>query len=280
MVKWDILITSIFSTIIHFLSIYVYTLNLPITLGAFLGTSIALLLSFKLSQSYDRWWESRKIWGSIVNDSRTLMIQVLNLSKEDSEIHKEVGYRQIAWCYSLGQSLRKQDPFKNLDSFLSEEELKRIQHHKNIPLILLNNQAEDIKKLFNKNSINEYQQIQIDNTIVRLTASMGMAERIKNTVFPKSYRLTLQFFIYLFLVLLSFALTELPGFIEIPLLVIIALPFFLLEKIAFNMQDPFENKPTDTAMTAISRTIEINIKQLLGQDKIPDALDSNKFYIL
>lgn len=196
MVKWDILITSIFSTAIHLLSIHVYTLNLPITLGAFLGTSIALLLSFKLSQSYDRWWESRKIWGSIVNDSRTLMIQVLNLSKGDPEIHKKIGYRQIAWCYSLGQSLRKQDPFKNLESFLSEEELKKIQHHKNIPLILLNNQAEDIKQLFNKNSINEYQQIQIDNTIMRLTTSMGMAERIKNTVFPKSYRLTLQFFIY------------------------------------------------------------------------------------
>src|SRR5688572_7299839 len=76
---------------------------------AFLGTAISLLISFKLNQSYDRWWEARKIWGAIVNDSRTLAIQVLSLPKERSPITERMARRQIAWCYCVGQSLRGLD---------------------------------------------------------------------------------------------------------------------------------------------------------------------------
>ena len=75
-IKWDLLIVSVFSTVVYFFSKYLIDLNIPISIGTFLGTAIALLLSFKLSQSYDRWWEARKIWGSIVNDSRTFVIQL------------------------------------------------------------------------------------------------------------------------------------------------------------------------------------------------------------
>ena len=71
-----------------------------------------------------------------------------------------------------------------------------------------------------------------------------------------------------------------PNLIEIPLMIFISIPFFLIEKIAFNMQDPFENKPTDVAMTSICRTIEINIKQQIGDPDIPKPITPYKFYIL
>lgn len=109
---------------------------------------------------------------------------------------------------------------------------------------------------------------------------MGKAERIKNTAFPKTYRLTLHLFIYIFLIALSFALTEMHNLLEIPFMIFISIPFFLLEKIAFNIQDPFENRATDTDMTNISRTIEINIKQQLDAENVPEPLTTNKFYIL
>ncbi|WP_027395079.1 bestrophin family protein [Aquimarina latercula] len=282
LIKWDLLFTIIFSTIIHFLSREIINFSLPIGVGAFLGTAIALILSFKLSQSYDRWWEARKIWGAIVNDSRSLIIQILNLNikRIESETVEKIAYRQIFWCYSLGQNLRKKDALKDAIHYISKDELEKIHTHKNIPLVLLNNHSSDIRKLHQDKYINDYQQTQIDSTIVRLTASMGMAERIKNTIFPKPYRLTLQFFIYLFVVILAFSLTELDSLIEIPILVLIALPFFLLEKIALNMQDPFENKPTDTSVTSIARTIEINIKEILEEKNIPEPLTSDTFYIL
>lgn len=280
-IKWDLLIVSLFSTIIYLLSKYLIDFNIPISIGTFLGTAIALVLSFKLSHSYDRWWEARKIWGSIVNDSRTLVIQLKGFVKEgNEEIINKMSYRQIAWCYSLSQNLRNQKSTENISEFISENELNSIKNQKNIPFGLINNQSQDLSILRKENLINDYQQIQIDTTLVNLCASMGKAERIKNTDFPKTYRITLHLFIYIFLITLSFALTDINNLIKIPFMVFISIPFFLLEKIAFNIQDPFENRPTDTPMTSISRTIEINIKEQLNKKNIPEPILPSKFYIL
>ncbi len=280
-IKLDLLLVSLFSTAVFFTSEYLFELSIPISIGAFLGTAISLLLSFKLGQSYDRWWEARKIWGAIVNDSRTLVMQLNSFTKEqNNKLVKKIAYRQIAWCYSLSQTLRKQNSKENILSFISNDEYVKLENKLNVPLSLLEFQSEDVSKLHNKDSINNFQQIQLDNTLVRLCASMGKTERIKNTAFPKTYRLTLHLFIYIFLITLSFALTELNSFIEIPLLIIISIPFFLLEKIAFTIQDPFENTPTDTAMTSISRTIEINIKQQLNETEVPSVLTTEDYYIM
>ena len=208
-IKWDLLLVLLFSTGIYFLSKYLIDLNIPVSVGAFLGTAISLLLSFKLSHSYDRWWEARKIWGSIVNDSRTFVMQLNGFTKKGNKnITDEMAYRQIAWCYSLSQNLRNENASDNINEFISERELKSIQHQKNIPLSLLDIQSQDLSILHNDKAINDYQQIQIDNTLVKLCASMGMAERIKNTSFPKTYRLTLHLFIYIFLATLSFGLSD------------------------------------------------------------------------
>ncbi len=280
-IKLDLLIVTLFSTATHFLSAYLADLNIPVTIGAFMGTAIALILSFKLGQSYDRWWEARKIWGAIVNDSRTFIIQLKNFDKShDDGLLKRMAYRQIAWCYAVGRSLRGLEAVWKNETFLKEEEMAAVKEQKHVPLALLDKHSNDLKSLHEAQRINDFQQIQIDSTLVRLCASMGRAERIKNTAFPKMYRLTLHIFIYIFLVMLSFSLTELRGFIEIPLLIFISIPFFLLEKIALSIQDPFENRPTDTAMSSIARTIERNIKELLGEKDLPDPWQPDKFYIL
>ncbi len=280
-IKWNLLIVSIFSSVLYFSSDYLINLNIPISVGAFLGTAIALLLSFKLSQSYDRWWEARKIWGSIVNDSRTLVMQLHSFTnKENRTVTDRMAYRQIAWCYSLSQNLRNENASENINEFIGQQELNAISNQNNTPLALLANQSQDLAILHNDALVNDFQQIQIDNTLVQLCASMGKAERIKNTPFPKPYRLTLHLFIFIFLITLSVSLTEMPSLAEIPFLIFISIPFFLMEKIAFNIQDPFENKPMDIPMTNISRTIEINIKELLGDKNSPKPIASETFYVL
>ena len=253
--------------------------EMPLTIPAFIGTAISILLSFKLSQSYDRWWEARKIWGAIVNDSRSFVIQLQSLtSKGNEEKIKKMAFRQIAWCYSLGQSLRELNPTDNLDGLISEEDLKEIKKHKNKPLALLQLNASDIKQLKETNQLDIFSQLQLDNTLVRLCDAQGKAERIKTTVFPVTYRLFLHAIIYLFVVTLAIAL-RIDGLFEIPLLVTISSAFFLLEKTATHMQDPFENRPTDTAMTAIAKTIEINIKQLLKETEVPKPNQQDKFHL-
>ena len=253
--------------------------EMPLTIPAFIGTAISILLSFKLSQSYDRWWEARKIWGAIVNDSRSFVIQLQSLTSNGNEEKiKKMAFRQIAWCYSLGQSLRELNPTDNLDGLISEEDLKEIKKHKNKPLALLQLNASDIKQLKETNQLDIFSQLQLDNTLVRLCDAQGKAERIKTTVFPVTYRLILHAIIYLFVVTLAIAL-RIDGIFEIPLLVAISTAFFLLEKTATHMQDPFENRPTDTAMTAIAKTIEINIKQLLKEPEVPKTNEQDKFHL-
>jgi putative membrane protein len=254
---------------------------MPLTIPAFIGTAISIILSFKLNQSYDRWWEARKIWGSIVNDSRSFIIQLKGyVSESDRETIVRMAYRQIAWCYALGNSLRKLNPLTNVEHLLSPSELESIKPHKNIPLALLNEHGNDLKYLRSKNSIEVLTHIQLDDTLIRLCDSQGRAERIKSTVFPVTYRLFLHFIIYLFVVTLSISLQDVAGYYEIPLLLLISCAFFLLEKSASHMQDPFENRPTDTAMHQIATTIEINIRQLLNETELPENNEPNTFYVL
>ncbi len=254
--------------------------EMPLAIPTFIGTAISILLSFKLNQSYDRWWEARKVWGCIVNDSRSFVLQLITLIPGGNEaIIKKMAYRQIAWCYSLGQSLRGLNPTENTEEFLSNEDLCEIQAQDNKPLALLRLNGIDLKKLRETNQLELFSQLQLDDTLVRLCDAQGKAERIKKTVFPVTYRLFLHSIIYLFVVTLSIALKNVSVFFEVPLLVLISSAFFLLEKSATHMQDPFENRPTDTAMTAIARTIEINIKQLLKEEDIPAPIKAEGFYL-
>ena len=260
---------------------YVDIANIPPNITGLVGTSISLVIAFKLSQSYDRWWEARKIWGAIVNDSRTLVLQLRSFTNaNESETVNRMAERQIAWCYSLGQSLRKLSPVEGIDPYLSSDELKEVAKHKNVPLGLLDFHSLDISSLHRSKSINDYQQMQLDKTIVRLCESMGKAERIKNTVFPTTYRLFLRWFIYIFVILLSITLAETDGYGDIPLLLLITIPFFLLEKTAYYLQDPFENRPTDISVTLIANAIHTNIRQLIGSTDLPVSPDKEEFYVM
>jgi putative membrane protein len=284
LVKFEMLIVVVLGVGIHFTAeqIYDYIPDLPIAIATFLGTAISVLLSFKMSQSYERWWEARKIWGAIVNDSRSFVLQLQAFLKEpgsEGQI-KTIAYRQIAWCFCLGQSLRGQNPLENCEQFLSEEDLKKINRHKNKSLGILQLTIDEISTLRNQNRLSDFEHIQLNNTCVRFTDSMGAAERINTTVFPTIYRMFLHFTIYLFVILLSIALKRVMLIYELPLLMLISFVFFILEKTAYHLQDPFMNRPSDISVTAISRTIEINIRQLLNEENVPEPITKDEFYIM
>jgi putative membrane protein len=243
--------------------------NIPIAIPTIIGTIISLLLAFKSNQAYDRWWEARIIWGSIVNDSRTLLRQIIifyddpDFSVQANDFKEKFAKRQAAWCYSLGQSLREKDPLKPIKGLLDEDELRFVKKHKHVPNAILLLHAKDLKKALTTNKINVYQQVEIDNTLSRLCDAMGKCERIKNTIFPTTYSMYIRFALCLFIILLPFGLINNIGWLQIPLVTTIAVAFFLIEKMAIHLQDPFENRPTDTPVSAISNTIEKNLMQMV-----------------
>ncbi|MGS2741092.1 bestrophin family protein [Sinomicrobium sp. M5D2P17] len=286
----EILFVTFLSVIIGIADelLHVGGIAIPLAIPTILGTAISLILAFRTGQSYNRWWEARIIWGAIVNDSRTLTRQLLGFVRiegedagEASTLVRKMVYRQMAWCYALGRSLRKQEPLKDAKPFLSKEELERVGKQDNIPNAMLQLHMADLKQAFRKGWINSYQQVQIDETLKRLCDSMGKAERIKNTVFPATYSLIVHLILYLFILLLPFALVDDLGFIQIPLVITVAIAFFLIEKTAIYLQDPFEDLPTDTPVTSIARTIEINLRQMLNETDVPDTIKPVKnFYLM
>lgn len=267
-------------------------ISIPIAVPTILGTVISLLLAFKSNQAYDRWWEARSLWGSIVNDSRSLTRQLLTFidTRMDSDAERNafcerMAKRQIAWAHALGRQLRGKPVLNGLDEFLSPEDIACLKRYDNIPMALLELQGNDIRYAYKLGWLTEYQQVELDKTLTRFSNHMGGCERIKNTVFPSTYSVYIHFALILFILLLPFGLIEFFGVVEVPLVIAIACSFFLIEKMAIHLQDPFENKPTDTPTTAISLTIERDVKQMLKEHCRTEAagsspVSSRMFYVL
>lgn len=278
--------------VILYQNFHVTRISIPIAVPALLGTIISLLLAFRSNQAYDRWWEARIIWGAIVNDSRTLSRQIVSFVENPYELEEIEQFkvkfikRQIAWCNALSQSLRGFSAHKGLERYLEKNELIYIKKQRNVTVALLELHAMDLKKALAEGWINEYQQIEIDKTITGLCNHMGGSERIKNTVFPVTYSKYINMSIHLFIMLLPFGLIEYFGYMEVPLVVAIATFFLLVEKMAVHLQDPFENKPTDTPTTTICRNIEKDLCQLIDDHKLYEDMPQEQkasigsYYIL
>ncbi|HEX2533370.1 MAG TPA: bestrophin family ion channel [Chitinophagaceae bacterium] len=269
-IKYEIVVIALYALLVAVLydNYHLTRISIPISVPTILGTVISLLLGFRSNQAYDRWWEARHVWGAIVNDSRTLARQLVSFTPSGMEsdpirsyVHRNI-QRQIGWCYSLALHLRGQNARAGLDKHLERSEYEALAEVDNVPSALLDRMGRDLQWALEEGWINRFQQVEIDRTLTRLTDAMGKCERIKNTVFPSTYSLYIHLSLLLFIVLLPFGVIEYFGVFEVPLVVAISACFLLIEKMAIHLQDPFENKPTDTPMTTISQNIEKNLTQL------------------
>jgi ion channel-forming bestrophin family protein len=289
-IKTEVLLITVYALIIAVLHSFfnLSHISIPLAVPAILGTVISLLLGFRSNQAYDRWWEARHIWGSIVNDSRTFARQILCFTEVQyngdavQQMRESVIRRQMAWCHSLGKHLRKLNPREGLDKYISRKENEFLNKRSNVPVGLLDLHARDLNLALEMGWINQYQQIELDRTVSRLCDAMGKCERIKNTVFPVTYSQYIHFSLLLFIAMLPFGVIEYFGFMEVPLVVAIASCFLLIEKMAIHLQDPFENKPTDTPVTAIARTIEKDLRQMVKDQELFEEVEqpNSYFYVL
>ncbi|MFB9863824.1 hypothetical protein EFA69_09120 [Rufibacter immobilis] len=293
-IKVEVMLVAVYAVLVAvaYVNFHFTRISIPIAVPAMLGTILSLLLAFRSNQAYDRWWEARTLWGAIVNDSRTLARQILNFvetpynSVEALYFKETFVKRQIAWCYTLGQSLRGVDPWQNAEKLMPGEQKMYLMEYTNKPVGLLELHGQSLRKAYKEGWINKYQQVEIDRTLTRLCDAMGGCERIKNTVFPATYSLYTHLALILFILMLPFGVIDVFGVMMVPLVVAIAASFLLIEKMAIHLQDPFENKPTDTPVTTIAQTIERDLKQMMRE--YPQEVEQPKpavqkvasFYIL
>lgn len=274
------------------------SLALNFTPIGILGSALAIFVAFRNNSAYGRWWEARTLWGGIVNSSRVFARLVItftdshahqdNYDKARSEAFKRsLVYKQIAWVHALRLHLRGQHNWEEIEPFFHPQEYSSIasKDHKPNAIHLL--MGKQIYEAMANGTLGGFDSFQMEGQLLALTNYQGGAERIKNTPLPRQYDFFTRLFVVLFALLLPFGLLSfftresLVGFswLIIPLSVVVAGVFIIMEKTGAAIEDPFENKNTDVALTSICNTIERNLKELLGEPDLPEKLEPVDGYL-
>jgi putative membrane protein len=223
-----------------------------------LGFVISLLLAYRTNSAYDRWWEGRKIWGSLVNSSRNLAIKLSAILTEEKD---KAFFRILIPSYSsiLYKHLSDDETAKQLFDDLDLE----IDHHKHRPNQVAKMIYTKINDLYKKNSITGDQLIVLNNEIQSFTDACGACERIKNTPIPYSYSAFIKKFIFIYVLTLPFGYVFSLGYYMIPVVVFIFYVLASLELIAQEIEDPFGEDTNDLPTRKIAENIKKQVEEIL-----------------
>ena len=261
--------------------------EIPSIVPTVLGTAIAFFVGFNNNQAYDRWWEARKIWGALVNDSRSWARSVISyISQKEmddkvfSELKKRMVYRHIAFLYALKANLRGAVD-ETYCQYLDEEELLEIKTHTNVSNAILTLQSRDLQELNTSGMMDGFRFMEMNQLLVKFSDEMGMAERIKNTVFPTTYNYFTKVFIWLFVVSLTLVTSQYAGLWSIFLGWLVGFVYVSTQINGMSLINPFENNSAAIPLNQITRTIEINLLEMMGAKDIPKPVKAiNGEYIL
>ncbi|QNI38451.1 hypothetical protein H7846_05840 [Edaphobacter sp. 4G125] len=246
---------------------------IPVSL---LGSVISILVAFRNTTSYARWWEARTLWGTIVNNSRSWARQITTTIRRPTNAHpgeieaiqQKMVYYQIAWTHALRQHLRKLEPWNEIEDFLSPEEIARLRGEKNVPVAIQQWQSTALNDLLDRGWIDAMQWRALDETLNDLVDAQGGAERIKNTPMPRQYDYLPQLCVQIFCILLPLAMGASMGWFTPLGSALVGFIFLALDKIGRDLEAPFDNTINDIPLTSICRVIEINLRQMLGETQL------------
>lgn len=312
---YKMLILSIIPTLLFYFLDWKW-LAIPWVPVALLGTATAFISGFKNTQTYNRTWEARQIYGAIINNSRAFGIMVKDFVRGEDEqstkIHQEIIYRHFAWLTALRFQLREVKSWENvktksynleylkhykvpewestldeeLKSFLNEEERQYILSTKNRATQIIAMQSSHFKKLNEEGKISDFNYVALENQLKELYDQQGKCERIKNFPYPRQFSsINLYFTNALCLLLPLGFIGEISKMIEkfgeniiwlvIPFSVLLGWVFLVLEQIGESTENPFEGSANDIPITQISRNIEIDLREMLGEKELPPAIQPN-----
>lgn len=229
-----------------------------------LGFVLSLLLVFRTNTAYDRWWEGRKLWGKLVNDTRNFAVKINMILSDDRDSANQIARYLKYYPHFLAKHLSQESTRLALDEDYSEIE-KSLKHHGPTDLvILLTHKLHQLKK---EGKISDVEMLYLDTQVSGFLDVCGGCERIKNTPIPYSYSSFIKKFIILYVLALPIAYVINLGFFMIPLTVFVYYVLMSLELIAEEIEDPFNNDENDIPMEAIAQNIERNVHQIMGTKK-------------
>jgi putative membrane protein len=285
-------------------------LGIPWIPIALVGTAAAFIVGFRNTQTYNRLWEARQIYGSIVNNSRSWAMMVRDLvgSATDNNllpVRRQLVNRHIGWLTALRFQLREQRTWETsrtkpsnkrygltfnieewekdlascLQPYLSAEDLAYVLSKKNRATHLIALQSKELKALKEAGQIDPLDYVELVNLLTVLYDQQGRCERIKNFPYPRQFATISQMLTRLFVCLVPFGmlhefqkLGDWMTWVAIPLSTLIGWVFLTMERIGENTENPFEGGANDVPITALSRTIEIDLLEMLDEPVIPAAI--------
>jgi ion channel-forming bestrophin family protein len=242
-----------------------------------LGSVIGIIVGFRNSSSYARWWEARKLWGTIVNCSRSLARDVLSMIVPPATDQSEAGCLkrklvslQVAYVHALRCHLRNLSPWNDLAGLLPEEDIPDLRTHRNVPLAIQQKIAALLAHSYERNWVDSIRWTSLSGTLSALMDAQGGAERIKNTPMPRQYDVLPQVCVRIYCLLLPLGMVA-----DLRLLTpvgstLVGFIFLALDQIGRNLENPFDNTLHDIPLNSIARTIEINLKELSGEEHVPE----------
>lgn len=229
-------------------------------LHSLLGFVLSLLLVFRTNTAYDRWWEGRKLWGKLVNDSRNFAIKINSYLAKDDKDNREFFKNHIAFFpYSLSNHLSEESTRLALDNDYAQIE-KTIRHH--APMELLNIISVKVAELNRAGKLSNEQLVVLDTQLSGFLEVCGGCERIKNTPIPLSYSSFIKKFIILYSLALPVAYVTSIGWLMIPLTVFVFYVLMSLEVIAEEIEDPFNKDENDLPIEQMAGNIEKNVRSI------------------
>ncbi|MGQ0737918.1 MAG: bestrophin family protein [Bacteroidota bacterium] len=241
-----------------------YVKNLSV-MHTLLGFAISMLLVFRTNTAYDRWWEGRKLWGSLVNNSRNLAMKLdMILAKEDTQQRSFFRKMIPAYAYALHNHLHKEKT--RIELFEDEEHMhvfQKIDHAKHVPNQLALLMYRHIQQLFEEKKITGEQLLFLNAELQSFTDICGACERIKNTPIPFSYSVFIKKFIFFYIMTLPFGYFFQLGYYIIPVVAFIFYVLASLELIAEEIEDPFGGDSNDVPTELISQNIHRHTAEII-----------------
>ena len=259
---------------------------IPFTL---IGLPLAIFLGFRNNAAYDRYWEGRKLWGEIALQSRNFSRQCLSLIEYAEPLNAAAGlkdlrvrmvYRAIAFSHALRHLLRNTDAANELKPLLTQHEWQHSAKTAHIPDYLMHQMGNDLRLCMNEKRLDGCLAAAMDTTLSAMTAAAAACERIKSTPIPFSYTLMLHRTAYLYCFLLPFGLVDTIGFMTPFVVGIVAYTFFGLDALGDEIEEPFGTSPNDLALEAICRSIEINLREAIGDELRLEPLEPVNYFLI
>jgi putative membrane protein len=251
--------------------------GLPLTT---MGSAIGIFLAFRTNSAYERWWEARILWGGLVNASRTLARQALTLIDREgnttvpSALQRRLLQLQLGFITAVRCHLRRQNPFPELRAFLGPNLTEELRDHNNVPSALLLKKGYLLQEAKEEGLITDFRWVQMDKTLTEMTTLLGSCERIKGTPLPRQYDFFPRVLVTVYCLLLPFGFVEGMGMLTPLASTLVSFIFIALDTVGRDIEAPFENTVHDTPLTSISRTIEINLRQLFGDCDVPPEVEA------